>query len=156
MTGMANDKSRASPMVDEAEEMQKAPSTLDEAALNDLVEMINFLASARDAMSDEMVARMARTASEGITLLDRLTRNEGVMRLLQVLDRPESQYLLMSLAEALGKMSRELARIPPAKGGISGIWRVVREPGTQEGLRAVSMLGKYWNEALRDLHRRGG
>jgi hypothetical protein len=156
MTGMANDKSRASPMVDEAEEMQKAPSTLDEAALNDLVEMINFLASARDAMSDEMVARMARTASEGITLLDRLTRNEGVMRLLQVLDRPESQYLLMSLAEALGKMSRELARIPPAKGGIPGIWRVVREPGTQEGLRAVSMLGKYWNEALRDLHRRGG
>jgi hypothetical protein len=90
-----------------------------------------------------------------MTLLDRLLRNEGLRRLLQVLDRPESQFLLVSLADAIGKMSRELATIPPAQGGISGIWRVAREPGTQEGLRALSMLGKYWNEALRDLHRRG-
>ena len=137
-------------------ETPQAPLMLDRAAVDSLVEMINLLASAKDAMSDEIVTRLARTASEGITLLDRLTRNEGLMRLLQVLDRPESQYLLISLADALAKMSRELAAAPPAKGGILGLLRLAREPGTQEGVRALSLLGKYWNDSLRELHRRGG
>lgn len=153
---MANEKPQVSAMVNEAGEAPQGSPALDEATVNDLVEMIHFLASAKDAMSDDMVTRIARTASESMTLLDRLLRNEGLLRLLQVLDRTETQYLMVSLADALAKMSRELATIPPAKGGISGIWRVAREPGTQEGLRALSMLGKYWNEALRDLHRRGG
>ena len=139
-----------------ANETPQVPPALDAATVNSLVEMMNFLASAKDAMSDEIVTRLARTASEGMTLLDRLTRNEGVMRLLQVLDRPESQYLLISLADALAKMSRELAAAPPAKGGILGLLRLAREPGTQEGVRALSLLGQYWNDSLRELHRRGG
>jgi uncharacterized protein YjgD (DUF1641 family) len=129
---------------------------LDQAAVNGLVEMINFVASAKDAMSDEIVARLARTMSEGMTMLDRLTRNEGLMRLLQVLDRPETQHLLTSLADALGQMSRELATAPPAKGGVLGLYLLARQPGTQEGLRALSMLGQYWNDSLRELHSRGG
>ncbi len=135
---------------------QVPPAALDAASVDSLVEMLNFLASAKDAMSDEIVTRLARTASEGMTLLDRLTRNEGVMRLLQVLDRPESQYLLISLADALAKMSRELATAPPAKGGILGLVQLARTPGTQEGVRALSLLGQYWNDSLRELHHRGG
>ena len=95
-------------------------------------------------MSDEIVTRLSSAASEGITLLDRLTRNQGLMRLLQVLDRPESQQLLLSLADAVSKMSRDLATAPPSKGGLFGILKLAREPGTQEGLRSVSLLGKYW------------
>lgn len=132
------------------------PPTLDEATINSLVETINFVASAKDAMSDEIVARLAGTFSEGITLLDRLTRNEGLMRLLQVLDRPEVQYLLVSFGDALAAMSRDLANAPPAKGGIRGLLKVASDPGTQEGLRSMSLLGKYWSESLRELHRRGG
>ena len=139
-----------------ANETPQVPLMLDQAAVNTLVEMINLLASAKDAMSDEIVTRLARTASESMTLLDRLIRNEGLIRLLQVLDRPESQYLLISLADALAKMSRELAAAPPAKGGILGLLRLAREPGTQEGVRALSLLGQYWNDSLRELHRRGG
>jgi len=132
------------------------PPMLDEATINSLVETINFVASAKDAMSDEIVARLAGTFSEGMTLLDRLTRNQGLMRLLQVLDRPEVQYLLMSFGDALAAMSRDLATAPPAKGGIGGLLKVARDPGTQEGLRSLSLLGKYWSESLRELHRRGG
>lgn len=139
-----------------ANETPQIPPALNEAAVRDLVEIINLLASARDAMSDAMVTRLVRTVSEGVALLDRLTRNEGFMRLLQVLDRQESQYLLMSLATGLGRMSRELAAAPPARGGIGGLLRLAREPGTQEGIRALSLLGQYWNDSLRELHRRGG
>lgn len=153
---MANERPQMAPMANRADEARLAPSALDETAVKELVEIIHLLASAKDAMSDDMVVRLARTASEGMTLLDRLTRNEGLVRLLQVLDRPESQYLLISLADALGKMARDLARVPPARGGVGGIMRLARDPGAQEGLRALSMLGKYWNEALRELHRTGG
>jgi len=139
-----------------ANETPQVPAMLDEASIKSLVEMINFAASAKDAMSDEIVTRLARTASEGMAMLDRLTRNEGVMQLLQVLERPETQFLLTSLADALGRMSRELATAPPARGGLFGIMQLARQPGTQEGLRAMSLLGKYWNEGLRELHRRGG
>lgn len=139
-----------------ANETPQIPPALNEQAVRDIVEMVNLLASARDAMTDAMVTRLVRAASEGMTLLDRLTRNEGLMRLLQVLDRPENQYHLISLSEALNRMCRELATAPPAKGGISGMLRLACEPGTQEGLRSLSLLGKYWGESLRELHRRGG
>lgn len=139
-----------------ANERPHLPPTLDEASVQSMVEMLHFLASAKDAMSDDIVARLAGTVSEGMTLLDRLTRNEGLMRLLQVLDRPEVQYLLMSFGDALAQMSRDLATAPPAKGGVTGLLKVASDPGTQEGLRSLSLLGKYWSESLRELHRRGG
>jgi uncharacterized protein YjgD (DUF1641 family) len=120
------------------------------------VEILHFLASAKDAMNDDIVSRLAGTVSEGVALLDRLTRNEGLMRLLQVLDRPEVQYLLLSFGNALAQMSRDLATAPPAKGGIAGLLKVASDAGTQEGLRSLSLLGKYWSESLRELHRRGG
>jgi uncharacterized protein YjgD (DUF1641 family) len=124
--------------------------------LEKLSELATLVTSARDALSDEIVTRVASALSEGITLLDRLTRNEGLMRLLQVLDKPESQHLLIGLSEALGQMSRDIATSPPATGGLLGIIKLAREPGTQEGLRSVSLLGQYWSESMRDLHRHGG
>lgn len=124
--------------------------------LQRLGELASLVAAAQDALSDDMVSRLASALSEGITLLDRLTRNEGLMRLLQVLDRAECQYVLTSLADAISLMSRELATAPPARGGITGLLKLAREPGTQEGLRALSLLGKYWNDSLRELHRHGG
>ncbi len=138
-----------------ANETPQVSLALNAEAVNSLVEMLNLLASARDAMSDEMVSRLARTVSEGMTLLDRLTRNEGLMRLLSVLDRPEIQYLLLSLSQAIVAMSRDLATVPPARGGVLALYRLIRQPGTQEGIRALSLLGQYWNDSLRELHRRG-
>jgi hypothetical protein len=121
-----------------------------------LSDLASIVAAAQDALTDDMVTRLASAFSEGIILLDRLTRNEGLMRLLQVLDRPETQHLMISLSEALGKMSQEIATAPPAKGGVVSLYRLACNPGTQEGLRSLSVLGEYWSESLRELHRRGG
>ncbi|PVV27687.1 MAG: hypothetical protein B6D79_01115, partial [gamma proteobacterium symbiont of Ctena orbiculata] len=87
------------------------PVDRDELAheLEQLSELATLVLSARDALSDDIVSRVASALSEGITLLDRLTRNEGLMRLLQVLDTPESQHLLHGLSTALSKMSRDIA-----------------------------------------------
>jgi len=130
-------------------------TTVSENDLQRLAEMASLFAAAQDALNDDMVSRLASAFSEGITLLDRLTRNEGLMRLLQILDTPEMQHLLISLSHGLTKMSREFAMTPPTKGGLLCMLRLARDPGTQEGLRSLSLLGKYMDESMRELHRRG-
>ncbi|MGF1643229.1 MAG: hypothetical protein ACFCUJ_06255, partial [Thiotrichales bacterium] len=119
-------------------------------------EFATLITAARDALSDDMVARLASAFSEGITLLDRLTRNEGLMRLLQELDRPENQHFLISVSDAFTATSRELATAPPLHGGIGGLLKLAFEPGTQEGLRLLSLLGARLSDGMRELHRHGG
>lgn len=119
--------------------------------IENLSELASVVSAARDALSDEIVTRVASAFSEGIVLLDRVTRNAGLMKLLQVLDKPESQLLLISLSEALSQMARDLSTERPSKGGVTGLARLALDPGTQEGLRAVSLLGRYWSESLRKL-----
>ncbi|MDP1644459.1 MAG: hypothetical protein Q8L71_03005 [Thiobacillus sp.] len=124
--------------------------------LQRLVEFAQLVTAGRDAMSDEIVTRLAGAMSEGLNLLDRLTRNEGLMRLLQVLDRQETQYLLIALSEAIHAVSRDIPATAPATGGLGCMLRVARDPGTQEGLRLLSVIGKHLSLSLREQHRRGG
>lgn len=124
--------------------------------LKGLIEIANLVGAARDAMSDEIVTRMSGVMSEGLHLLDRLTRNEGLMQLLQVLDRPDSQNLLIALSEAIHVSSQEIAAAPPAKGGITCLLRVARDPGTLEGIRFLASLGQHMSHSLREQHRHGG
>lgn len=120
-----------------------------ERNLEGLAEIGTVIAAAKDALNDDMVARMASAFSEGITLLDRLTRNEALVRLLHNLDRPENQALLQSLSEALSKTSLEMSVSTPAKGGLGTLIKQLNDPGTQEGLRMLAMLGKHLGESIR-------
>lgn len=124
--------------------------------LQRLVEFAQLVTAGRDAMSDEIVTRLAGAMSEGLTLLDRLTRNEGLMHLLKVLDRQETQYLLVALSDAIHAASQEIPAAPPATGGLACMMRVARDPGTQEGLRLLSVFGKHLSHSMREQHRRGG
>lgn len=124
--------------------------------LQRLVEVAQLVTAARDAMSDEIVTRLAGAMSEGITLLDRLTRNEGLMHLLKVLDRQDTQYMLIALSDAIHAASQEIPAAAPATGGLGCMMRVARDPGTQEGLRLLSVFGKHLSHSMREQHRRGG
>lgn len=124
--------------------------------LQRLVEFAQLVTAGRDAMSDEIVTRLAGAMSEGLTLLDRLTRNEGLMHLLKVLDRQETQYLLVALSDAIHAASQEIPAAPPATGGLACMMRVARDPGTQEGLRLLSIFGRHLSHNMREQHRHGG
>ena len=119
--------------------------------LKRIAELASMYAAAQDALNEDMISRLSNAFSEGITLLDRMTRNQGLMRLLQVLDHPDVQDHLMSLANSFSDVTKEIANAPPAKGGVSGLLKIAMDPGTQEGLRAVSIMGKRWGEELRGL-----
>lgn len=124
--------------------------------LQRLVEFAQLITAGRDAMSDEIVTRLAGAMSEGLTLLDRLTRNEGLMHLLKVLDRQDTQYLLIALSDAIHAASQEIPATAPATGGLGCMLRVARDPGTQEGLRLLSVFGKHLSHSMREQHRQGG
>lgn len=130
-------------------------TSINEGDLQRLVEFAQLVTSAQDAMSDDIVNRLASAVSEGITLLDRLTRNEGLIHLLRELDRPENQAFLICMSNAFTNASRELATTPPTGGGLGGLLKLVSDPGTQEGLRLLSMVAAGMSKGLRDLHRRG-
>ena len=53
------------------------PIPVNESDLQRLTEFAHLVTSAQDALTDDMVTRLASAFSEGINLLDRLTRNEG-------------------------------------------------------------------------------
>ena len=135
---------------------EKSPEAAENINLDGLTELASLVAAAQDALTDDMVTRMASAFSEGITLLDRLTRNEGLIHLLQELDRPENQRFLISLSNAFTAASRDIATAPPAKGGVVGLCKLGCNDGTQEGLRLVSMIAEHLSESMRELHRKGG
>lgn len=137
-------------------EMGSAGATLNENDLKHLVELASIVVAARDALSDDIVQRVAGALSEGITLLDHLTRNEGLMRLLQVLDRQDSQYVLIAISDAIRVISQEVPTQPPAVGGLGCMLRVMTDSGTLEGLRLFSLFGKYLSQSLREQHSQGG
>lgn len=126
-----------------------------DADLQRLVEFAQLVTSAQDAMSDDLVNRLASTMSEGISMLDRLTRNDGLTHLLREIDRPENQRFLICMSDAFTHASRELATAPPLGGGLGGLLKLVSDPGVQEGLRLMALIGSRMSNSLREVHRRG-
>jgi uncharacterized protein YjgD (DUF1641 family) len=139
-----------------SEALPDAVATFNSDDLQQLVELGTLVSAARDALSDDMIARAAGAFSEGVTLMDRLTRNDGLVHLLQEMDRPENQRFLISMSNAFTAASRDLATAPPAGGGIAGMLKLLSDPGTQEGLRLMSLIGARLSDSMREIHRRGG
>ena len=129
--------------------------TIDGSSLEGLSELATLVAATKDALTDDMVTRLASAFSEGMILLDRVTRNEGLIHLLKELDRPENQRFLIGLSNAFTESSREISTAPPAKGGVVSLCKLGCDPGTQEGLRLVSLIGKKLSESMREMHRNG-
>jgi len=109
--------------------------------LDRLVEMARLVGSAQDALSDDMVSRLARVMSEGMVLIDRLTRADGFMNLVRLLERPEISETLGTVLGALADAHGSVQETP-AKGGLGGAIRLMSDPGTQNALRLMAEIGK--------------
>ncbi|HSQ02441.1 MAG TPA: hypothetical protein VLN59_00315, partial [Burkholderiales bacterium] len=68
--------------------------------LDRLAKLARVYGSAEDALSDEMVGRIAETAAEGLSLLDRLSRG-GAFRLVELLANLEASGSLERMAATL-------------------------------------------------------
>jgi uncharacterized protein YjgD (DUF1641 family) len=126
--------------------------------LDRLAKLARVYGSAEDALTDEMVGRLAETAAEGLSLLDRLNRG-GAARLVEMLARLEASGSLRRIADVLPRLLERLdtaermlhafetaaadtARAPRSTGGLGGAWSLVRDPDNQDALRFLINLGK--------------
>jgi uncharacterized protein YjgD (DUF1641 family) len=126
--------------------------------LNRLAKLARVYSSAEDALTDEMVARLVDTVGNGLSLLDRFSRGgaEHVVKMLEDLHTSGAlerlAAMLPQLADRLGTVQEVLLSIdaaaaasraaPPSRGGLGGLWHLMRDPEAQDTLRFLLAVGK--------------
>jgi len=110
--------------------------------LDRLVGLARLIAALEDSMSDDIVNRLSTVATEMASLVDKLARNDGFMRLIDILGRDEVQCALVDVAEAACTAKTEAAALPAPRGGLMGLLQLARDPGTQDALRFMALVSK--------------
>ena len=113
--------------------------------LERLVALARTYGAAQDAMTDEMVSRMAETMGASLSLMDRLNR-AGVDRLVGMLERLGS--VLESTMNALEAAKRDTTGAL-AGGGLGGMWRLLGDAENQESLRFLLAFAREFRKGLR-------
>lgn len=133
-------------------------TSTNEAIASEL-EVRRVVEAARDALSDEMIGRLAETMAEGLSLVDRLSRG-GALRLVEMLERMQASGALERIALTLPRLVERLeavehvlgslesaladaARMPAPQGGIGGLWQIARDAETQRGMQLLLSFGKH-------------
>jgi uncharacterized protein YjgD (DUF1641 family) len=111
--------------------------------LERLLGVARVVAAMEDSLSEDIVVRMANTLTGILTVADKLARNDGLLKLVDLLGRDDVNSALLGLAEAISVAKTEHAALPPAPGGLGGLWRLATDPGAQEALRSVALIGKH-------------
>jgi uncharacterized protein YjgD (DUF1641 family) len=108
-----------------------------------LANIARVVAAMEDSLNEDIVVRLATTLTGLATLADKLARNDGLLKLVDLLGRDDVQATLGKLADAVSKATTESAAQPPASGGIGALWQLATDPGTQEALRVMALVGKH-------------
>jgi hypothetical protein len=131
---------------------------VDNGDLQRLVRLARVYSSAEDALTEEMIGRMAETVGGGLSLLDRLNRGGGE-RVVAMLERLEHSGALEKMAETMPRILERLDQVhtmlecieqaattsekaPRSAGGIGPLWRMMKNPETQDTLNFLMLLGK--------------
>jgi uncharacterized protein YjgD (DUF1641 family) len=114
--------------------------------LERLVGFARLFGSVEDSLSDDIVNRLALVVTELACLVDKLARNEGFQRLMDLLAQDEVQESLVNMLGAAAAAKQEAAELPPAKGGFGGMWQIATDPTTQDALRFMALMSKQLNK----------
>jgi hypothetical protein len=131
--------------------------------LDRLAKLARVYTAAEDSLSDEMIGRLAETATEGISLLDRLSRG-GAGRLVEMLAHLETSGNLKRIADTLPRLVERMEMLesllhafdtacaataaqPRSAGGFGGLWGLMRDPQNQDALRFLINVGKAMSAA---------
>lgn len=129
--------------------------------LERLAQITRVYHAAQDALTDEMIGRLAETLGEGMSLLDRVNRS-GFWRLVEVIEKLESTGALERIAESLPKLLERLdtvagllgclesaaakAQAQPARGGIGAMLSVMTDEKTIRSLQFLQIMSEQLQE----------
>lgn len=125
--------------------------------LQRLADLARVFGAAQDALTDDMVARLAETLGGALSLLDRLHRG-GLERLVGMLERLEADGALERLASSLPRLlermdtverllgclesaARDSAAQTP-RGGLGGLYHLLAGRDSQASLQFLLALGQ--------------
>lgn len=108
--------------------------------LDRLADLARLVGSAQDALSDDIVARLAMMVSDSLELLEKANRC-GLGRLLELL---QQQNLAHNFLACLDKAAAEAQAAGPSRGGIAGLWDIFKQPEAQDALRFFVGFGKHF------------
>lgn len=127
-----------------------------------LAQLARVYGAAQDAMSEEIIGRLAEAMSEGLSLLDRLNRG-GAGRLVEMLAKLEASGSLQRVANLLPMFVDRLdmvggllesmetaakqAEAERGEGGIVAMYKMLTDSRTQETLRFMLALGQHMHES---------
>ena len=133
--------------------------------LQRLVRLARVYSSAEDAVTEEMVGRIAETIGNSLSLLDRLSRGGGE-RIVAMLERLENTGALEKLAATLPRVLDRLDQVhdmlecienaaaasgqaPRSAGGAGGLWRIMKASEAQDTLAFLMLAGKNLRTSCR-------
>jgi uncharacterized protein YjgD (DUF1641 family) len=115
--------------------------------LERLVGLARIAGGVGDALSDDIVSRVAETAGNALVLIDRVTRSGLADRLVALADAAESSRLIDHLLTAMTAAAAETSKAPPPQGGIGGLWHLLKQPQTQSALTYVISVVNHFRAA---------
>ena len=110
---------------------------VDNGDLDRIVALARVVGSAQDALSDDMVTRLAGLATDAMAILDRVTRNGLAERWIALADRVERSGILLDLLGAVDQAAKDVAAAPRPQGGLAGLWTLMKQQHTQEAVQFV-------------------
>lgn len=129
--------------------------------LDRLAQLARVYSSAQDALTDEMVGRLAETVGESLSLLDRLNRG-GAGRLVEMLEHMESSGALERIASTLPTLLERLDTVTgllsclenaaqkssaqPATGGFGNLWHIMTDAKTQRSLQFLLAVSEQMQD----------
>ena len=132
-----------------------------------LVRLARLVGAAEDAMTDDLVTRLAGLASRTMTILDHVTRADdgryariwerleerltpalvdrvlkALPALLDLFERVTASGILSDLAEGAERLQGELANAPRPGGGLGGLWALFKDADNQRVLQALLLYAR--------------
>ena len=126
-----------------------------------LAQLARVYGAAQDALTEEIVGRLAEAMGEGLSLLDRLNRG-GAGRLVEMLEHLESTGALERIATTLPQLLERLemvsgmltclenaassSRSQPSAGGIGNLWKLLTDAKTVNSLQFLLSMSEQMQQ----------
>ncbi|SCY34945.1 hypothetical protein [Thiohalorhabdus denitrificans] len=143
--------------------------------LERMASLARLFGAAQEALTDEMIGRLAGNAAEAMALLDRL-QSSGLLdrlieaapalnrlmtqlspevidrfaaelpRAVELIDQLQQMHMTEDLLRCVQGAVAEMPDQPEAKGGLRGLLHIMKQKETQEVLQFVITLGKHFRQ----------
>ncbi|RBM02231.1 hypothetical protein C3R74_04620 [Acidithiobacillus ferridurans] len=147
MAGLASDGLDLLDRVHRSQVVHALPAIsalVENGDLERIVHLARLAGAAQDSMSDEIVTRLAGMASNAMCLLDRATRTGVMERMVTVAEKMDQEHILTDFLRCLAGATEEAAHAPLPKGGLTGLWELIKQPETQQTIQFLMLLGKHF------------